>query len=170
MTLSVFSGVLRGTEANLSPELNTTGQRYFGFSPYKMDPKFRVSIQPGWRPAPGEVLRLLFSKTHGMPVIKVLTQESFDERVAVVEASDLTPAKKRATLDSLYMLCREASLNDQGKLLVPKDLSEKAGIEAEAEVILAGRGKHFEIWSKANHDRVLEIEMNQDDEDELGVL
>jgi DNA-binding transcriptional regulator/RsmH inhibitor MraZ len=150
--------------------LSTTGQRYFGFSPYKMDPKFRVSIQPGWRPAAGEVLRLLFSRTHGMPVIKVLTQEAFDERVAVVENSDLSPAKKRSTLDSLYMLCREASLNDQGKLLVPKDLSEKAGLEADSEVIIAGRGLHFEIWSKANHDRALDIEMNQDDENELGVL
>lgn len=135
-----------------------------------MDPKFRVSIPPAWRPAPGEVLRLLFSKAHELPVIKVLTQEAFDERVSTVENSALTPAKKSAKLSSLYMLCREVTLNDQGKLLVPKDLSEKAGIESDGEVVLAGRGKHFEVWSQSNHDRVLEIEMNQDDEDELGIL
>jgi len=150
--------------------LSTTGQRYWGFAPYKMDPKHRVSIRPDWRPAAGQVLWLLFSRTHDLPVIKVLSQEAFDERVATVEASDLTPAKKQAALGSLYMLCREASLNDQGKLLVPKDLSEKAGVSGEGDVVLAGRGKHFEIWSKANHERVLEIEMNQNDEDELGIL
>jgi len=135
-----------------------------------MDPKFRVSIQPAWRPAAGQVLRLLFSTTHEMPVIKVLSEEAFDERVATVEASDLSPAKKQAKLGSLYMLCREASVNEQGKLLVPKELSEKAGIGADGEVVLAGRGKHFEIWSKDNHARALEIEMNQEDEDELGIL
>lgn len=153
-----------------STALSTTGQRYWGFAPYKMDPKYRVSIQPAWRPAAGSVLRLLFSKTHDLPVIKVLTEEAFDERVAIVENSDLSSAKKQAKLGSLYMMCREASVNEQGKLLVPKDLSEKAGIAADGEVVLAGRGKHFEIWSKSNHERVLEIEMNQDDEDELGIL
>ncbi len=68
------------------------------------------------------------------------------------------------------MLCREATLNDQGKLLVPKDLSEKAGITADSDVMLAGRGIHFEIWSKTNFDKVLEIETAEDDDDELGIF
>ncbi len=135
-----------------------------------MDPKYRVSIPTAWRPEAGAALFLLFSKTHEMPVIKVLSQEAFDERVETVKNSDLTPAKKTAMLGSLSMLCREASVNDQGKLLVPKDLSEKAGITAESEVVLAGRGMHFEVWSSENFDRALELEMNQGDEAELGIL
>lgn len=150
--------------------MTTADQRYKGFTPYKMDPKFRVSIPTAWRPEAGAVLFLLFSKTHEMPVIKVLSQEAFNERVETVKNSDLTPAKKQALLGSLSMLCREASVNDQGKLLVPKDLSEKAGISADSEVVLAGRGMHFEVWNKDNHERALEIEMAQDDVDELGIL
>jgi DNA-binding transcriptional regulator/RsmH inhibitor MraZ len=150
--------------------VTASAQLYKGFTPYKMDPKFRVSIPTAWRPEAGAVLFLLFSKTHDMPVIKVLTQQAFDERVETVKNSDLTPAKKAAYLGSLSMLCREASVNDQGKLLVPKDLSEKAGISADSEVVLAGRGMHFEVWNKENHERVLEIEMAQDDADELGIL
>jgi MraZ protein len=141
-----------------------------GYTPYKMDPKYRVSIPTAWRPAAGEVLYLLSSKTHEMPVIKVLSQQAFDERVETVKNSDLTPAKKTAMLGRLSMLCRVASVNDQGKLLVPKDLSEAAGISAEAEVVLAGRGMHFEVWSKANHVRVLEIEQTPDEDDDLGIL
>lgn len=141
-----------------------------GYTPYKMDPKYRVSIPTGWRPTPGEVLYLLSSKTHDMPVIKVLSQQAFDERVKIVNDSDLTPAKKTAKLGQLSMLCRVASVNDQGKLLVPKDLSEAAGIAAESEVVLAGRGMHFEVWSKTNHGRVLEIEQNPDEDDDLGIL
>lgn len=150
--------------------MTAADQRYKGFTPYKMDPKFRVSIPTAWRPEAGSMLFLLFSKTHEMPVIKVLSQEAFNERVETVKNSDLTPAKKQALLGSLSMLCREASVNDQGKLLVPKDLSEKAGISADTEVVLAGRGMHFEVWNKDNHERALEIEMAQDDVDELGIL
>ena len=141
-----------------------------GFTPYKMDPKYRVSIPPNWRPAVGEVLYLLSSKTYEMPVIKVLSEKAYNQRKDSVKNSDYTPAKKLAKLGQLAMLCRVASVNDQGKLLVPKDLSEAADIAAESEVILAGRDQHFEVWSKENHARVLEIEMNPEDDDDLGIL
>ena len=107
----------------------------------KMDPKFRVSVPASWRPQPGASLFLLFSKVHEMPVVKVLSQEAYDEKVALIQGSDKTPAEKGKTLGKLAMLCREASLNDQGKLLVPKDLSEKAGITADSEVI-SRRSRH----------------------------
>lgn len=141
-----------------------------GYTPYKMDPKYRVSIPTAWRPAAGESLYLMSSRTYDMPVIKVLSQKAFDHRKDVVKNSDLTPGKKTAKLGQLAMLCRVASVNDQGKLLIPKDLSEAAGIAAESEVVLAGRDLHFEVWSKINHARVLEIEMTQDEDDDLGIF
>lgn len=150
--------------------VSTTAKRYLGYTPYKMDPKFRVSIPTNWRPAAGEVLYLLSSTTYEMPLIKVLSQQAFDERVKIVEDSDLTPAKKTAMLGRLYMLCREASVNEQGKLLIPKEISEQTGFEAESEVVLVGRGLHFEVWSKPNHVRVLEIEKTPDVVDDLGIL
>jgi MraZ protein len=145
-------------------------QRHKGFHPYKMDPKFRVSVPTGWRPEAGGSLFLLFSKEHDMPVVKVLSQAAFDEKVQRINESDKTPVERDKLLGKLAMLCREVSLNDQGKLLVPKDLSEKAGIQADSDVMLAGRGMHFEIWSKANFDKVLEIETSQDEDDDLGIF
>lgn len=143
-------------------------QKYTGFQPYKLDPKFRVSVPPQWRPDPGSVLFLLFSKEHDMPVIKVLSQEAFDDRVETVRNSNRLPAEKTKALGKLAMLCRRATLNEQGKLLIPKDLSEKAEIGADTEVMLAGRGMHFEVWNMANFDRYLEIETSQTD-DEFGI-
>lgn len=145
-------------------------QRYKGFKPFKMDPKFRVSVPVAWRPEAGASLLLLFSKLHEMPVVKVLSQEAYDEKVELIQTSDKTPAEKGKMLGKLAMLCREAGLNEQGKLLVPKDLSEKSGIEADGDVVLAGRGIHFEIWSKANFDKVLEIETAEEEDDELGIF
>ena len=151
--------------------MSSTHQRYKGFKPFKMDPKFRVSIPASWRPEAGASLFLLFSKEHEMPVVKVLSQEAYNEKVELIQGSDMTPKAKNQKLGKLAMLSREATLNEQGKLLVPKDLSEKAGIEAEGEVVLAGRGIHFEIWSKTNFDTTLNIETSQDDDDdELGIF
>jgi DNA-binding transcriptional regulator/RsmH inhibitor MraZ len=145
-------------------------QRYKGFKPFKMDPKFRVSIPPAWRPEADAPLFLLFSKEYEMPVVKVLSQEAYDEKERIIHHSDKTPAEKNKLLGKLAMLSREVTLNEQGKLLVPKDLSEKAGIAADSDVVLAGRGIHFEIWSKANFDRKLEIETSEDVDDDLGIF
>jgi DNA-binding transcriptional regulator/RsmH inhibitor MraZ len=135
-----------------------------------MDPKFRVSVPTAWRPEAGGVLFLLFSKEHEMPLVKVLSHEAYGEKVSLIQGSDKSPVEKGKLLGKLAMLCREVSLNEQGKLLVPKDLSEKAGIEADSEVVLAGRGIHFEIWSKANFDHVLNIETREDESDDLGIF
>jgi len=147
-----------------------THQRYKGFKPFKMDPKFRVSVPTAWRPEAGATLFLLFAIEKEMPLVRVLSQEAYDQKVALVEGSDKTPAEKGKILGKLAMFSREASLNEQGKLLVPKDLSEKAGIAAESDVILAGRGIHFEIWSKQNFDTFLEIETSEESKDDLGIF
>ena len=135
-----------------------------------MDPKFRVSIQPLWRPEAGASLFLLLSKTHDLPVVKVLSEAAYNEKVELIKGSSKTPREQSAMLGRLAMLSREATLNEQGKLLVPKDLSEQVGIMAEAEVYLVGRGIYFEIWSKANFDTALAIESSQEQDDELGIF
>lgn len=160
------SALARPPDRNVS----NTFQPYKGFKPFKMDPKFRVSIPSAWRPEAGASLYLLFSKEHDMPVVKVLSQAAYDERVELIKNSDKTPAEKGKTLGKLAMLCRETTLNEQGKLLVPKDLSEMAGIAAESDVVLAGRGLHFEVWSKSNFDIKLAIEMSQEEDDDLGIF
>ncbi len=150
--------------------MSTTEQRYKGFAPYKMDPKYRVSIPTAWRPEANAPLFLQFSQRHEMPVVKVLSEDSYNEKVALITGSAKTPGEKTFLLGKLAMLCKEVSLNDQGKLLIPKDLSEKAGIAAESDVVLAGRGNYFEVWSGTNFDEVLTIESRPVAEDDLGIF
>ena len=124
--------------------------RYKGIYPYKMDPKYRVSVVASWREDPKEQFFLMLSSKGGQPVIKVLTKEAYGKRVDQVLSSNKTEVEKQQLLEMLALLCRDATLNDQGKLLIPKDLSESAGITADSDVVLAGGGLHFEVWSKAN--------------------
>jgi DNA-binding transcriptional regulator/RsmH inhibitor MraZ len=150
--------------------VSTTEFSYMGHTAYKMDPKYRVSIPTHWRPAAGEPLYLLSSTTHDMPVIKVLSQKAYDHRKNTVKNSDLTPKEKTEMLGAFAMQCRAANVNDQGKLLIPKDLSEAIGIRADSEVVLAGRDLHFEVWSKENHAKVLIIEKPNPATDIFGIF
>ena len=151
--------------------MSQTDQPYRGFHPYKMDAKYRVSIPPAWRPEKeGIPMFLLYSSDHELPVVKVLSQEAYSERVARVKDSDKTPKEKDKILGRLAMLSREVTLNEQGKILAGKDLSEKCGMVAEGDVVLAGRGSFFELWCKENFDMVLKIESGEGDDDPLGVF
>ena len=136
----------------------------------KMDPKFRVSIPAPWRPEAGAPFFLLFAKDGEIPYVKVLSQEAYDEKVQLIRDSQKTPAEKGKLLGKLAMLSREAVVNDQGKLLVPKDLSEMAGIAADSDVVLAGREVHFDILSKGHFEAKLALEMAEQDDDELGIF
>lgn len=145
-------------------------QRYTGFHPYKIDPKFRVSVQASWRPEAGASLYLLFATDLGLPLVRVLSKEALQHKINTINDSGKTPAEKTKLLAKLALLVREATLNEQGKLLVPKDLSEKAGIAPESDVMLAGRGMAFEIWSKANFDTYFTQLTGEESEDDLGIF
>lgn len=134
-----------------------------------MDPKFRVSVPVDFRPAADGKVFLLSAESYDMPVVRVLNQEDYDRRVATVQNSSKTPKEKTQILGILASRCREASINEQGKLLVPKDLSDEAGIQAEASVWLVGRQSYFEVWNEENYTRVRQIEKAAA-EDDLGIF
>ncbi len=170
LEFSVSGCTLRTLTPSQPPVVSSNNQRYKGFHPYKMDPKFRVSVLASWRPEAGSPLFLLFAKHLEFPLVKVLSQEAYNEKVDLIKSSGKPAKEQGKLLGKLAMLCREATLNEQGKLLVPKDLSEKAGIDADSDVTLVGRGIHFEIWSRANFDTVFDIETNEEIEDDLGIF
>lgn len=158
------------TMLGFSP-VTTLYERYMGFSPYKVDPKYRISIPTSWRPEAGEALYLMFSRVHELPVLKVLSKAAYDEKVELLRNSDKSPKEKASKLGKLALRCHKASLNDQNKLLVGKDLAEMAGIAPESSVVLAGRGIFFEIWSEANFNTMLNIETSEEeDDDDLGIF
>lgn len=150
--------------------MNPESKDLKGFKPYSIDSKFRVAVPPAWRPPAGMPIYLMYSCTYEMPMLKVITEEGYLERVAIVERSSLSEGKKRHKLGVLSSRCRDATINDQGKLTIPKDLAEDVGIEPDSDVILIGRRGHFEVWKAESGKRARAIEMAEPDEEELGIF
>ncbi len=112
----------------------------------------------------------MFAKDLGLPMVRVLSREAYNHKVSVINNSDKSEADKTKLLAKLALLCRDATVNEQGKLLVPKDLSEMAGISPDSDVMLAGRGMSFEVWSKPNFDNYFAQLTGDDTEDDLGIF
>lgn len=128
-------------------------QQYKGTYPYKTDSKNRVNVVAAWRPQPGENLYLMasFDYRSELPIIKVLTDEGIASRLKTVDESDLDTGEKADMKSDLKRNLRDGNLNDQGRLLIPKDFANHAGIEPDADVYLVAGDSHFEIWSKENY-------------------
>lgn len=44
----------------------------------------------------------------------------------------------------------EVEYDDQGRIILPKNLAENASIDIDSSIVLVGAGDHFEIWNKEN--------------------
>ena len=148
----MYYGVLQRT-ARYNPARHTVALDINGNYPYKMDPKFRVSVPAPWRPLLGENFQLLKADRMDEPMIIVLTEDDYRDRLRLLQEDDqIEEGMKRMIRGDFHARCRPAVMNDQGKLLVPKEWAEYASIEAGGSVLLEGRGKHFEIWNPESYE------------------
>ncbi len=120
-----------------------------------MDPKYRVAIPVVWRPEEGEQLILQESNRYGTPCIRVMTLAAFAEMERNIrEHVGSTVGQKREALELLYAGIIPVTVNNQGKLLIPKEWSTRANIAAESAVRLVGRGEYFDIYNSADYEKV----------------
>lgn len=145
-------------------------QAYKGSFPYKTDAKCRVNVVPAWRPAPGEVLNVMPSISEGVKVLKVLTNEAFEYRVQRIKDHATSPKEESQMKTKLVRLLREVAVNDQGKMLIPKDLAEYAGIAPDSEVTLSAGDSHFEIWNRSSFDEIFGLAAVPEEEDTLAIF
>ncbi|MGJ8644510.1 MAG: division/cell wall cluster transcriptional repressor MraZ [Luteolibacter sp.] len=145
-------------------------QAYKGSFPYKTDAKSRVNVVPAWRPAPGEALNIMPSVSEGVKVLKVLTNEAFEYRVQRIKDHATSPKEESQLKTKLVRMLREVGVNDQGKMLIPKDLAEYAGIAPDSEVMLSAGDSHFEIWNRASFEEIFGLSAVPEEEDTLAIF
>jgi DNA-binding transcriptional regulator/RsmH inhibitor MraZ len=64
----------------------------------------------------------------------------------------------REAIEILYEGILAVTINNQGKLLIPKDWSTRANISAESNVILVGRGRYFDICNAGDYAKIKEAQ------------
>lgn len=137
---------------------------------HKLDPKNRVSIPSEWRLGDECPVYLLEAKKEGKSIVKVLSPEKFKRWVDEIEARDMSMAQKDLIIGKLHADCVGATINAQGKLLIPKRMCE--GIGLNTDVKLVGRGAYFELWEPSNFAAAeqLELEKLMELNSELGIF
>lgn len=130
--------------------------QFNGFQEHKMDPKYRVAIPAHWRPEEGAQLILQQSKRYGIPCVRVLTLEAFaDMERDIREYPNRSTGQIREALELLHASILPVTVNNQGKLLIPKEWSLRANLEAESTVTMVGRGKYFDMFNSGDYAEVL---------------
>ncbi|MGJ8632281.1 MAG: hypothetical protein ACSHX7_00005 [Luteolibacter sp.] len=145
-------------------------QQYKGSFPYKTDAKNRVTVVPAWRPAQGETVNLMPSISEGVKILKVLTQNAFEYRVQRITDNAKTPKEESTLKTKLVRLLREANVNEQGKLLIPKDLAEYAGISPDSGIMMSAGDSHFEIWPRDKFEEIFGLSAVPEEEDDLAIF
>lgn len=141
---------------------------------HKLDPSCRFSVPSDWRDGlrDGDI-RIFQTKTDGIEMIRVLTQAEFEAMITSVEelpAEEWSRAKKKKMLGRFHASVQVVTMNDQGKMQLPKAWCERPGIKPKSEIQLVGRGTYFEIFSLENYQKVeqMELEGTEDIDAELG--
>ncbi len=131
-------------------------QQYKGTFPYKVDSKNRVNVVVGWRPPAGVATYLMpsYCRKSELPIIKVLTEVGLTFRLATINEHIEDAGERSEAKSDLKRILRDANINEQGKLLLQKNIAEHAGIFPETEVYLVAGDSHFEVWSKENYESV----------------
>ena len=92
-------------------------------------------------------------------MIKALTDTAFNAALESIQNNpDLPNGVKSRQKSALFTHNQPVTVNDQGKMLIPKKFAEERGLEPEETVHLLGRGNFFEIISPSNYTALIESE------------
>ncbi|MFC0019923.1 hypothetical protein AAFN60_17325 [Roseibacillus persicicus] len=114
-----------------------------------------------WRPASGQTvqLRLLKWKHLKVPVLRAMTQEAFEAVIeSIASNAEVAPGVRNAQKQAVYAGSESVTLNDQGKLAVPKKTAQAHGLEAGESVHLFGRGAAFDLVAPKDVEELREKE------------
>ncbi len=117
---------------------------FLGSVEYQMDDRNRVPIPPRYRDQFDAPAVMTSGKEH---CVAVYTQAGFDEAAEVVRALPVDSEEGRRARRFFFGNAFPQAKDAQGRLLIPKDLVEYAGLSKD--VVVIGLGEWFEIWDKA---------------------
>lgn len=134
---------------------------------HTIDPKGRLSIPSKYR----EILGDEFVVSKGMDgCLFVYADETWKEFEAKLAALPLTNKKARQFARFFLSGAQYVTVDKQGRILVPQDLRDFAGLEKD--VVLSGMGSRIEVWSLEKWNEVngdVDIDEISEGMDDMGL-
>lgn len=124
---------------------------FLGQYRHSLDEKARITLPAKFRPQFGAGLVMTAGTDR---CIWVYPAEEFARLAERINALPLTGQEAAAFRRLIYGNAFDASLDKQGRVVVPESLRRHANIEGE--VVVTGVGRFVEIWSPAEWDRAQE--------------
>ena len=130
-------------------------KRFSGHYSYSVDAKGRVSVpaeirkvldngDPDREPGTNPRVRILFGDPRE-PWLTCRSMESFAEIEALIDDMDESDPLLPAFNSFYYFRADTFTLDDSGRVILPRSLRDQVGLEGEA--VFAGMGKTFRIYS-----------------------
>lgn len=116
---------------------------FIGEYRYNADAKGRISVPAKFREGLGESFFVTKGLDQSLFVFPQSEWERFQDKL---QSLPLTNPKARAFSRMFYSGATEVEMDKQGRMLIPQNLREFAGLEKELLVI--GAGTRVEIWSE----------------------
>lgn len=139
---------------------------FIGRSFPNLDSKGRVVLPQKYREQLGEVFYVTSGFDQYFPCIQIMPADYFEY---LIEQTRLLPAKSALQLHySIISPAEEASVNAQGRLQIPQQLRESAGLSKE--LVVLGMDKRIEIWDKATYDAFMKKQREESYMDALELL
>jgi MraZ protein len=141
--------------------------KFRGHSLRNLDPKGRLLLPQEYRD------RILSESGQGLVVLTILdecvvgfTAPQWAEVEAEMDKIK-NPSKKLRNFRRKFLSgAEEAQIDAQGRIKLPQHLREYGGLDHD--VVVAGVGQYFEIWNKAEFDRMLDGQDLDDVSEELS--
>ncbi len=122
---------------------------FFGEFEYRMDEKGRMPLPPRFRPYFREGLML----ARGLEkCLTIYTMAEWKKLADSITASHLPASKMRTLGRSMFGSAYQLTLDGQGRINLPGNLREYAGISED--VVVAGLNNYLEVWDRGQWDAI----------------
>lgn len=138
---------------------------FIGTFEHNMDAKNRVFVPAKFREELGESFYYKLYSSEKYPSIQLYSKEEFQRQFEEPVNGISNLAKKRNLLAQIYLGTDEATVDNQGRMLVGSVIAKRAGLEKRC--IFVGFGSYVEVMSPEAYDNYLEkmCRSNSADED-----
>ena len=117
----------------------------------KVDAKGRVSVPSRYRAAidKGAYPGIVIAPSFETGALDACDYERITDVAAALDDPDLYSPEQRLQAEQILAMSIELPFDDNGRVLIPRELLDHAGIDGKA--LFAGVGPTFQIWNPKQH-------------------